>query len=274
MTLATITFQYVRDLVQRESAIVLTPDKEYLVEARLAPLAKAAGESSVDRFVQRLRAHRDPMSQSQVVEALTTNETSWYRDGDPFTVLRTTVLPEIVGRSGAAGAVRVWSAACSSGQEAYSIAMELNELVLPRGRAAEIIATDLSEKMVERTRAGRYGQLEVNRGLPAARLVQHFTRQGTDWVVNAPLRSMVSARTMNLAKPFPALGMFDIVFLRNVLIYFDVSTKRRILQRVRAVMRSDAYLFLGSAEVVIGLDDGWIRSSVGRGSFYRPVKGA
>ena len=274
MTLATITFEYVRDLVQRESAIVLTPDKEYLVEARLTPLAKAAGESSVDRFVQRLRAHRDPVSQSQVVEALTTNETSWYRDGDPFTVLRTTVLPEIVGRSGAVGAVRVWSAACSSGQEAYSIAMELNELVLPRGRPAEIIATDLSEKMVERTRAGRYGQLEVNRGLPAARLVQYFTRQGTDWVVNAPLRSMVSARTMNLAAPFPALELFDVVFLRNVLIYFDVPTKRRILQRVRAVMRPDAYLFLGSAEVVIGLDDGWVRSSVGRASFYRPGKGA
>lgn len=274
MPVTTATFDFVRDLVRRESAIVLAPGKEYLVEARLTPIARSVGDASVDKLVERLRVGIDPSLRSRVVEALTTNETSWYRDGDPFTALSTVVLPEIASRPGFDGTFRIWSAACSSGQEAYTIAMEIAEMQAARPVRAEIVATDLSPTMVERVRAGKYSQLEVNRGMPAAKLVKHFVRQGTEWVVDPRLRAMVTARTMNLAAPFVGLGNFDIVFLRNVLIYFDVPTKQQILQRVRAVMKPNAYLFLGSAEVTIGVDDSWIRSTAGRCSFYRPSTGA
>jgi chemotaxis protein methyltransferase CheR len=274
MTVAAVTFEYVRDLVHRDSAIVLAPGKEYLVEARLTPLVRATGEASVDTLVQRLRITCDAGLRSDVVEALTTNETSWYRDGDPFLALRNVVLQELTSRAGFAGSLRIWSAACSSGQEAYTIAMELAAFAGTRPIRTEIIATDLSARMVERVRAGRYSQLEVNRGLPATSLVRHFTRKGPEWVIDPKLRAMVSARTMNLAAPFAALGVFDIVFLRNVLIYFDVPTKQAILRRVRGVMRPDSCLFLGSAEVTLGVDQGWERHSLGRSSFYRPTLGA
>ncbi|SHG28042.1 chemotaxis protein methyltransferase CheR [Jatrophihabitans endophyticus] len=274
MTLTTENFDYVREMVHRDSAIVLAPGKEYLVEARLTPLARSSGATTVDDFVARIRVARDLAMRAKVIDALTTNETSWYRDGDPFTALRNTVLPEIVGRPGFDGTVRIWSAACSSGQEPYTIAMEIADMASGRPLNASILATDLSPTMVERTKAGRYSQLEVNRGMPATRLVQHFTREGTEWVVSSRLRSMVRTQTMNLASPFGAIGKFDVVFLRNVLIYFDVPTKRQILQRVRAVMRPNAYLFLGSAEVTIGVDDGWRRSAAGRSSFYQPATGA
>jgi chemotaxis protein methyltransferase CheR len=274
VTLTATTFDYVRELVRRESAIVLASGKEYLVEARLSPLARQAGLETVDIFVDQLRSGGDQNSRAQVVEAMTTNETSWYRDGDPFNALRTVVLPEVMSRSLPGSPIRVWSAACSSGQEPYTVAMEMLDTVNVRGFRSEILATDLSEKMVERTNIGRYSQLEVNRGLPVARLVEHFARQGTEWVINPRLQEMVSARRMNLDAAFPALGKFDIVFLRNVLIYFDVATKRKVLQRVRAVMGAESYLFLGSAEVTIGVDDRWVRNSFGRCSFYRPLTGA
>jgi chemotaxis protein methyltransferase CheR len=274
MTLTAENFDFVRKLVHRDSAIVLAPGKEYLVEARLTPLARSAGVSTVDDFVTGMRTGRDGSARAKVVDALTTNETSWYRDGDPFTALRNVVLPDVVSRRGFDGTVRIWSAACSSGQEPYTIAMELADLAATRPLVGSILATDLSPTMVERTKAGRYSQLEVNRGMPATRLVQHFTREGTEWVVSPRLRAMVRAQQLNLACPFGALGKFDVVFLRNVLIYFDVPTKRQILQRVRAVMRPDAFLFLGSAEVTIGVDDGWRRSAAGRTSYYQPTTGA
>ncbi|GAB2462085.1 CheR family methyltransferase [Jatrophihabitans fulvus] len=274
MTLTAENFDFVRDMVLRDSAIVLAPGKEYLVEARLTPLARSVGTTTVDDFVAKVRTARDVALRAKVVDALTTNETSWYRDGDPFVALRNTILPAVAARPGFDGTVSIWSAACSSGQEPYTIAMEVADFASSRPMSAKILATDLSPTMVERTRAGRYSQLEVNRGMPAARLVQHFTREGTDWVVSPRLRAMVQPRQMNLAAPFAGLGTFDIVFLRNVLIYFDVPTKRQILQRVRAVMRPDAYLFLGSAEVTIGVDEGWRRSTAGRSSYYQPAIGA
>jgi chemotaxis protein methyltransferase CheR len=272
MTVTAANFDYVRNLVRRESAIVLGPEKEYLVEARLAPLARSTGAGTVDRLVELMRRQLSRDLQTQVVEALTTNETSWYRDGGPFTALRTAVLPEIMSRPGSDGSIRVWSAACASGQEPYSIAIELAEAAA-RPLRAEILATDLSPTMVERTRAARYSQLEVKRGMPAATLARYFTRQGSEWVVAPALRAMVTAHTLNLANPFPAIGSFDVVFLRNVLIYFDVPTKLAILRRVRSVLRPDAYLFLGSAEVTVGIDDGWERTALGRASFYRAVRG-
>ena len=274
MALTATGFGWVCEMLRRESAIVLAPGKEYLVEARLAPVARSRGLADAGALVETLRARPDACTTRAVVEALTTNETSWLRDGDPFTALTSTVLPQLVRDRRPGEPLRVWSAACSSGQEAYTVAM-LACQALPDARTrVRVEASDLSRAMVERTRAGRYSQLEVNRGLPAALLVEHFARAGVDWQVSAALRSMVHAFECNLAEPLPPLPTFDVVLLRNVLIYFDVPTKRAVLQRVRRLLRPDGWLFLGAAESVLGVDDTWQRQPLGRTYAYRPTRGA
>jgi chemotaxis protein methyltransferase CheR len=275
MTLATTNFDWVRQLVHRESAIVLQPGKEYLVEARLLPIARSMGLADVGKLVDTVRTRPDPDSTRRIVEALTTNETSWFRDGDPFTALTSTVLPSLVAARGPNEPLKIWSAACSSGQEPYTIAMLLEDALPNAATRVSITATDLSREMVERTRAGRFTQLEVNRGLPAPMLVRHFTRAGNEWEVAPGLKRMVTASECNLAAPaLPPMGPFDVVYLRNVLIYFDLSTKQAILRRVRNVMRPDGWLFLGAAETTLGVDDSWERVVIGRSSAYRPLKGA
>lgn len=271
MTLTATSFDYVRTLVHRESAIVLNPGKEYLVEARLLPMARRRGLTDVHALVEAVRLRPDRESTRAIVEALTTNETSWFRDGDPFAGLTSTVVPALTAARGPGETLRVWSAACSSGQEPYTIAMLLKD-ALPAGqRRVEIAASDLSREMVERTRAGRFSQLEVNRGLPAPLLVRHFTRAGNEWQVSADLRAMVNAFECNLAVDLPRMAPFDVVFLRNVLIYFDIPTKQKILARVRALMRPDGWLFLGAAESTLGVADSWERVVMGRSSAYRPT---
>jgi chemotaxis protein methyltransferase CheR len=274
MTLPATSFDWVRELVHRESAIVLQPGKEYLVEARLLPIARKMGLDDVGTLVETVRTKPHPDHTRQIVEALTTNETSWFRDGDPFTALTGTVLPELLAARGPAERLQIWSAACSSGQEPYTIAMLLEDALPNAASRVSIVATDLSREMVERTKAGRFSQLEVNRGLPAAMLVRHFTRTGNEWEVNPTLRRMVTAQECNLAAPLPRMGPFDVVYLRNVLIYFDLSTKQAILRRVRELLRPDGWLFLGAAETTLGVDDSWERVVIGRSSAYRPLKGA
>jgi chemotaxis protein methyltransferase CheR len=274
MTLPATCFDWVRELVHKESAIVLAPGKEYLVEARLLPMARQLGLADVGSLVESVRTRPSPESTRQIVEALTTNETSWFRDGDPFTTLTSTVLPALLGARGPNERLHVWSAACSSGQEPYTIAMLLEDALPNAAQRVSITATDLSREMVERTRAGRFSQLEVNRGLPAPMLVRHFTRAGNEWEVAPALRRMVTATECNLAAPLPRMGPFDVVYLRNVLIYFDLSTKQAILRRVRELMRPDGWLFLGAAETTLGVDDSWERVVLGRSSAYRPLKGA
>jgi chemotaxis protein methyltransferase CheR len=274
MTLTATSFDWVRQLVHRESAIVLAPGKEYLVEARLLPIARQLGLPDVGQFVDSVRTRPSPESTRKIVEALTTNETSWFRDGDPFTALTSTVLPALQAARGPAERLQIWSAACSSGQEAYTIAMLLEDAMPNAGARVSITATDISREMVDRTRAGRFSQLEVNRGLPAPMLVRHFTRVGTEWEVAPGLRRMVTAFECNLAAPLPRMGPFDVVYLRNVLIYFDLPTKQAILRRVRDLMRPDGWLFLGAAETTLGVDDSWERVVIGRSSAYRPLKGA
>jgi chemotaxis protein methyltransferase CheR len=274
VTLVTSAFDYVRELVLRESAIVLAPGKEYLVEARLLPMARKEGLADVASLVDSIRSRPDPERTRRVVEALTTNETSWFRDGDPFTALTSTVLPSLVAARGPNERLQIWSAACSSGQEPYTIAMLLEDALPNAAGRVSITATDLSREMVERTRAGRFSQLEVNRGLPAPMLVRHFTRAGAEWEVAPGLRRMVTVSECNLAAPLPRMGPFDVVYLRNVLIYFDLSTKQSILRRVRELMRPDGWLFLGAAETTLGVDDSWERVVIGRSSAYRPLKGA
>ncbi|MCV2490022.1 protein-glutamate O-methyltransferase CheR [Geodermatophilus sp. YIM 151500] len=274
MTITATSFDWVRELVHRESAIVLQPGKEYLVEARLLPIARQMGMADVGKLVDTVRQRPDPDSTRRIVEALTTNETSWFRDGDPFTTLTSTVLPALQASRGPHERLQIWSAACSSGQEPYTIAMLLEDALPGAAARVSITATDISREMVQRTKAGRFSQLEVNRGLPAPMLVRHFTRAGSEWEVSPALRRMVTASTCNLAAPLPRMGPFDVVYLRNVLIYFDLPTKQSILRRVRELMRPDGWLFLGAAETTLGVDDSWERVVLGRSSAYRPLKGA
>ncbi|GII26137.1 CheR family methyltransferase [Planosporangium mesophilum] len=268
MTLSAQEFAYVSDLVRRSSAIVLESGKEYLVEARLLPLARQAGLPTVSEYVMRAQHRPEPGTHEKIVDALTTNETSWFRDGEPFQALTAGVLPDLMPTRSTNRTIRIWSAACSSGQEPYSLAMILEEN-LPAGWSYEILATDISQEMLSRAEAGRFTQLEVNRGLPANMLVRHFERDGTHWRVAARLRNHITFKRLNLAAPLPPMPQFDIVFLRNVLIYFDVETKRQVLARTSGVMRPDGWLFLGSAETTIGIDDRFERIAAGRSSAYR-----
>ena len=267
MSLAPDTFAFVAELVRRRSALNLLAGKEYLVESRLLPLARAEGRTDVDSYVRALRSAPQPAALEAVVEALTTNETSWFRDSQPFKALVDHVVPDVLGTGPVRGPLRIWSAACSSGQEPYSIAMALGD-AMPVTQL-RIVATDLSQRMVERGRAGRYSQLEINRGLPAPMLVRHFARAGAEWEISAALRGAVRFERHNLLDAPPMGGPFDVVFLRNVLIYFDLAAKREVLTRVQRVLRPGGYLLLGAAETTLGIDEAWDRVPVGGGSLYR-----
>ncbi|HTZ44222.1 MAG TPA: protein-glutamate O-methyltransferase CheR [Jatrophihabitans sp.] len=271
MTITETAFDWVREVVRCDAAIVLEPGKEYLVESRLAPLARAAGRAEVSSFIDQVRVSADRRARARIVDALTTNETSWFRDGGPFTAFERELLPQLVARRGAQRSLRIWSAACSTGQEPYSLAMILRETLATQGWDCRVLASDLSPTVLDQARQGAYNQVEMNRGLPASRLVRHFSRDGMRWRVNDEVRELVSFRELNLARPFPPLGQFDVVFLRNVLIYFSVETRREILQRVRATCRPDGYLVLGGAETTLGVDERWQRIAVGTSTVYQPA---
>ncbi|MDT5040999.1 MAG: chemotaxis protein methyltransferase CheR [Actinoplanes sp.] len=268
MSLAQSDFNFVSALVRREAAIVLAPGKEYLVEARLIPVARAVGATSVADFLAELQRRPSKDHQRRIIDALTTNETSWYRDREPFAALTDVVLPELVKSRSSTRKVRLWSAASSSGQEAYSLAITLQEQ-LPAGWSYEIMGSDISTEMVKRAEAGEYSQVEVNRGLPATQLVQYFDRAGAHWRIVPSLRRNVSFKLMNLTTPLPSMPPFDVIFLRNVLIYFDVATKKTVLRNVGRLLRPDGLLFLGAAETTIGIDDNYERVAAGRTSAYR-----
>jgi chemotaxis protein methyltransferase CheR len=268
MTLSAADFAFVSAMVRRESAIVLAPGKEYLVEARLIPVARQVGAASVADFLANLRRRPNPADQRRVIDALTTNETSWFRDREPFSALNDVVLPELVRNRAGNRKLRLWSAASSSGQEAYSLAITLEE-GLPTGWSYEILGSDISTEMIKRAEAAEYSQVEVNRGLPAAQLVQYFERAGAHWRVIPVLQRNITFKLMNLIAPLPAMPPFDVIFLRNVLIYFDVATKRSVLRNVARLLRPDGWLFLGAAETTIGIDDNYERVAAGRTSAYR-----
>lgn len=267
MTISAGTFTFVADLVRRCSGVQLTADKEYLVEARLQPIVRQIGMAGVDEYVDTLRMVPHGAEHDRVVEALTTNETSWFRDFTTFQILIGHVVPALVQDTRAPGPLRVWSAGCSTGQEPYSIAMAL--LDAAPGRTVEITATDISQEALRRGRAGRYSQLEINRGLPAQMLVRYFTRAGTEWELSEDVRSKVTFSRHNLLGTPPQGGPFDIIFLRYVLIYFDPPTRREVLRRVRSVLAPGGFLLLGAAESIIGVGDGWDRVPVGRGHVYQ-----
>lgn len=270
MSLAATDFDYISTMVRDRSAIVLERGKEYLIEARLLPLARQRGAGTVAGLVHELRQAPSGPLRDLVVEAMTTNETSFFRDAHPFTALSDHVLPDLVRARSGQRSLNIWCAACSSGQEPYSIAMLVHDIVGadPAWRV-RLLATDISPAMLARTKAGSYSQFEVNRGLPANLLVRHFRRQGLEWQVEEPLRRMIETRLVNLDAALPSMPLMDIVFLRNVLIYFDVATKRAILARIRRVMRPDGYLVLGGAETTLNLDDSFERIQIGRAPMYR-----
>lgn len=272
MSIDPVDFALVARVVHERSGIFLGPGKEYLVDARLAVLARHEAIGSVAEVVQRLRARPGGPLAHKVVEAMTTNETLWFRDVRPFDALRTEVLPELVRARADIRRLAVWSAAASTGQEAYSIAMVVREH-FPElaGWQVDIVGTDLSTEVLGRARAGRYTQLEVNRGLPASLLVKWFARDGVQWRVSDELRAMVRFDELNLVAPaWTGVPRADIVFLRNVMIYFDLPTRRRILQRLRSAMAPDGYLFLGAGETTFDIDPGWRRVDVGRSHCFRP----
>jgi chemotaxis protein methyltransferase CheR len=270
MGLSPAAFAYVRSLVRQRAAIVLDDSKEYLVEARLGALARREGVDTVDALVHRLRAAPFNGLHRQVVSAMTTNETSFFRDVHPFEALRRTLLPELIDRRRAARRLTIWSAACSTGQEPYSVAMLLREHFPETAQwSVRIFATDLAQEVLERARAGVFTQLEVNRGLPAPLLVRYFRQDGTDWQITPEIRDMVQFEEMNLIEPWPALPDFDVVLLRNVLIYFDGESKQRVLRNLRQVLRPDGVLLMGGAETTLNLDDAYERLPIDRAGCFR-----
>lgn len=256
-------FEFLSSLLYKQSGLVLTPDKGYLLETRLQPVARSHGLTSIEQIVSTLKTRRDEKLVNAITDAMTTNESLFFRDRTPFDQFKTVVLPSLLESRAAKKSIRIWSAACSSGQEPYSLSMVLDELASKlTGWRVEIIATDISTEMVARARAGVYSQFEVQRGLPVQLLVKYFQQDGDRWQLSEKIRRMVTFREFNLLQDPRALGNFDIVFCRNVLIYFDQETKRKVLEGVARQLAPDGYLYLGGAETVISITDK-----------FQPVKG-
>jgi chemotaxis protein methyltransferase CheR len=267
-------FDFVCALAYKHAAIVLETGKEYLVESRLAAVARQTGCSGLPELVSQLRTRPFGNLHQLVIEALTTNETSFFRDLHPFDALRKTILPELIARRSAEQKLTIWCGAASTGQEPYSIALLLREH-FPQLQTwnVRILACDINREVLEKARRGCYTQIEVNRGLPAPLLVRYFEKAGTEWQLKEPIRRMVEFKELNLIAPWPIFPPADIVFLRNVLIYFDLNAKKSILLKVRRLLRPDGVLFLGGAETPRGVDEQFERIALEKSSCYRVSAG-
>jgi chemotaxis protein methyltransferase CheR len=253
-----------------QCALVLEPGKEYLIKARLTPLAQKHGLASISQFIDQLRGMGNGGLITEVVEAMVTTETSFFRDIHPFETLKNTVLPELISHRRDQRQLNIWCAASSSGQEPYSIALLLKEFFPELGDwRINLTATDISQEMLERSRAGRYSQVEVNRGLPTPLLLKWFRQEGAFWELNNQIRSSVKFTQLNLACPWPAMPQWDIVFLRNVMIYFDNDVKKAILRQVSQKIGKDGYLLLGGAETTINLNESFRRVESLKSGFYQ-----
>ncbi len=249
-------FAYLATQIKNRSGIVITAEKMYLVESRLLPIARNLGLADLGALVAALRRSVPAGLISTVVEAMTTNESLFFRDVRPFEQFKRVVLPKLLEARATSRRLRIWSAACSSGQEPYSLAMVLaEEEARLKGWTIEILATDLSKAMVDRAQAAAYSQFEVQRGVPAPMLAKYFVRDADRWVVAPRIRSMVRFREFNLLEESAVLGQFDVVFCRNVLIYFDQPTKAKILADIAGRLPRDGTLYLGGAETVLGITD-------------------
>jgi chemotaxis protein methyltransferase CheR len=271
MAVSSHNFKFIQDFARDTAAIVLEPGKEYLVESRLSPIARQSGFNTLDEFIDRLRTDRKGvLFHEQVIDALTTNETSFFRDFHPFEALRQHVLPRLIEQRAGVKRLSIWSAASSTGQELYTIAMLIREhFPQLRDWNITILGTDLSATVLEQARQGTYSQIEVNRGLPAAFLLKYFNKNEAKWTIKDDVKKLVEYRQMNLAKPWPIMPVFDVVFIRNVMIYFDVESKRGILRRIRQCLQPQGYLFLGTAETTINLDPEWNPTMVGKATVFQ-----
>ena len=269
-------FDYLRKLLRERSGLVLAVEKQYLAESRLLPVARRHGVGSSAEIMGKLKAGGAAQLAIDVVEAMTTNETFFFRDKIPFEHFRDTVMPALIAARARDKRIRIWCTAVATGQEPYSLAMILSDMADKlAGYRVEILATDLSAEVLERAKAGIYSQFEVQRGLPIQLLVKFFDKVGESWQIAPEIRAMVQFRPLNLLNDFTPLGSFDMVFCRNVLIYFDQDTKIGVLNRLARQMPDDGYLALGAAETVIGLTDAFKPLPDKRGLYVpNPGKGA
>ncbi len=266
-------FDAIRKLLLERSAIALEPGKQYLVESRLAPILKQLKLNSIGELVELLRLRSNSQLVRQIVEAMVTTESSFFRDHHPFEALRKAVLPELINRRREERRLNIWCAASSHGQEPYSLALLLRENFPELATwKVSLMASDISQEVLARARAGRYNQIEVNRGLPATLLMKYFEQHGTQWELVPLVRRMVEFQEINLAQPWPSLPPMDLILLRNVMIYFEIETKKTILSRVARLLRPDGYLLLGGAETTLNLHDSYQRVEHQKTGFYQLVK--
>ncbi|MBL9169405.1 MAG: protein-glutamate O-methyltransferase CheR [Verrucomicrobiales bacterium] len=273
MALTQENFKFVCDFARDTAAIILEPGKEYLVETRLGPIAKQSGFNTLDEFLTQLRTNRaGTLFNEQVIDALTTNETSFFRDFHPFETLRQHVLPKIIEQRTPLKKLTIWSAASSTGQELYTIGMLLREhFPILKDWNVSILGTDLSPTVLTQAKKGIYSQLEVNRGLPASMLIKYFNKVDAKWVIKDEVRKLIEFRQMNLVKPWPIMPMFDVIFIRNVMIYFDIESKKTILKKIRQCLQPNGYLFLGTAETTMNIDPDWQPMTLGRATVYQSL---
>lgn len=247
-------FKYLSEFVHRTSGLSLSEDKVYLLESRLGPVAKKNSLADLSALVQALKVGKPANLSEDVTEAMTTNESFFFRDGKPFEIFRSEILPSMTAARASSKKLRIWCAAASTGQEPYTISMVIKEAgAALAGWRINILGTDLSRPVLEKAKVGLYSQFEVQRGLPVTMLVKYFEQMNEMWQIDSALRAMVDYREQNLLEDFTGLGTFDIVFCRNVLIYFDRDTKARVLEHMSRVMAPDGVLFLGGAETVLGI---------------------
>jgi chemotaxis protein methyltransferase CheR len=272
MSITPVEFDYLRKLMAEHTAIVLDAGKEYIAESRLAQLVAQEGFGSVRELIQTLRSQSFAELHRKVVNAMTNNETWFFRDQVPFDALRMAVLPKLIAARTAERRLTIWCAACSTGQEPYSIAMMLREHFPELRRwKVRLLATDISTAVLERAQRGQYSRMEINRGLPAPLLARYFIRacDGLSWVACEELRNAIEFRTFNLAAAWKEYPSCDVIFLRNVLIYFDVEKKKAILSQLKRSLRADGYLFLGNAETTYNLDPKFERVQFETSAYYR-----
>ena len=266
-------FEFIAALLKERSGLIVTPDKLYLLDARLSPIARQHGHAGLDALVTAMRVPFSEKLIGEVVDAMTTNETSFFRDKNPFEALRTVLIPGLMTRRASQRSLRIWSAACSTGQEPYSLAMLLRDsFPALKNWRIEIVATDLSPTVLDRCREGLFSAFEVQRGLPIQLLVKHFDQVEQNWRIKPELRKMIDFRPLNLLGQIEALGRFDIILCRNVLIYFDLPTKSGVLGRMAKMLSPDGALMLGGAESVFGICDALADISGLRG-VYGPANG-
>jgi chemotaxis protein methyltransferase CheR len=264
-------FDIYSDLLKEKSGLSLTPDKSYLLESRLGPVAKSRGFDNLDAMTAALKGVPDPALITEIVEAMTTNETSFFRDMRPFDIFKETVMPYIKEARATKRKLRIWCAAASSGQEPYTLAILLNEMKAEMpGWNFEIVATDISRDVLDLAKRGLYSQFEVQRGLPITLLMKYFTQVEDKWQINDEIKSYIKYDYFNLLDPMSRLGTYDIIFCRNVLIYFDQDTKGVVLGNMSKLVENDGFLFLGGAETVIGITDKFMAMPEKRGLYVVP----